>query len=80
MPFSVGDLVTMPALPPWADSLPAESQAVFRFCVGREYRISEITSDGLVILDVSNDVDVNFGGFMNDLRIEPEFIRAVDAS
>jgi hypothetical protein len=35
---------------------------------------TEITSDGELVLDVSADVDAVFGGYMNDIRLEPEYV------
>jgi hypothetical protein len=26
------------------------------------------------VLDVSTDIDASFGGFMNDIRVEPEYV------
>jgi len=61
-------------LPPWVAQLPGESQRVFEFCVGRAFPIAGIDQHGLLVLDVSQDVDPRFGGFMNDIRVEPEFV------
>jgi hypothetical protein len=69
-----GDRVLLVTLPEWVDKLPPESQAVFRFCVGRIYRVSEISPEGEIVLDVSTDVDARFGGVMNDIRVEPEYV------
>lgn len=66
----VGDLVVMVELPGWVSTLPRESQAVFRFCRGREYRVVEIDSQGKFVLDVSGDVDQRFGGSFNDIRLD----------
>ena len=70
-----GDLVRLEFLPTWVSGLPEESQRVFRYCVGRTYRVEEIDKDGLLVLDVSHDIDARFGGFMNDIRVEPEFVK-----
>jgi hypothetical protein len=35
--------------------------------LGRTYRIAEIDERGLFVLDVSADIDHQFGGFMNDI-------------
>ena len=58
--------------------LPSESRRVFEFCFGRAYRIEEIDAQGLFVLDVSADVDERFGGFMNDIRLEAEFLDVLD--
>ena len=72
--FRPGDWVTLIILPSWVDRLPPESQAVFRFCVGRAYRVDDITPDGELVLDVSSDIDPLFGGYANDIRVEPEYV------
>ena len=72
-----GDLVRLETLPPWVLDLPEESQRVFRVCVGHTYRVEEIDKDGLLVLDVSQEIDARFGGFMNDIRVEPEFVKLV---
>jgi len=38
---------------------------VFAFCVGRTFRVSEIDRAGLLVLDVSAEVDRRFGGYGN---------------
>ena len=72
--IQVGDTVIFRVLPPWVDGLPEESRRIFNFCFGRAYRVAEIDSNGLVVLDISKDVDHRFGGFMNDLRVEAEYL------
>lgn len=42
------------------------------------YRIEEIDSRGLFVLDVSADIDDRFGGRMNDIRLEAEFLEEVE--
>jgi hypothetical protein len=42
----VGDWVILATLPPWVSQLPAESQRVFEFCIGRRCRVDEITAAG----------------------------------
>jgi hypothetical protein len=60
-------------------TLPAESQRVFAFCVGRRYRVDKIDEHGHLVLDVSVDVDARFGGCMNDIRVEPEYVAPAEA-
>ena len=72
-----GDLVKFEILPDWVSKLPDESQRVFRHCLGRTYTVYEIDQNGLLVLDVSKDIDKLFGGFMNDIRAEPEFVTRV---
>ncbi|MDB6033772.1 MAG: hypothetical protein JWM16_4110 [Verrucomicrobiales bacterium] len=57
--------------------MPEESRQVFEFCLGRMYRVEEIDDDGVFVLDVSADIDERFGGFMNDIRLEAEFLEEV---
>jgi hypothetical protein len=65
-------------LPPWVSKLPVESQRVFEFCLGRRYRVEEIDEHGHLVLDVSADIDERFGGFMNDIRVEPEYVELTE--
>jgi hypothetical protein len=73
--FNPGEMVTLVELPPWVGKLPIESRRVYEHCVGRTYRIDEIDSNGLLVLDV-REVDALFGGFMNDIRVEPRYVRS----
>lgn len=73
-----GNWVRLKTLPPWVDLLPQESQEIFRFCVGRTYRVDEIDENGLIVLDVSGDVDTRFGGYGNDIRVEEMYLDVVD--
>jgi hypothetical protein len=73
--YSIGDVVVMPSLPEWVERLEPESRRVFEYCVGRPYRIVEIDDNGHLVLDVSPDVDALLGGYMNDIRVEPELVR-----
>lgn len=72
-----GTWVVFETVPAWVVTLPEESQRVFRFCLGRTYRVDEIDKNGRMILDVSGDIDHRFGGFMNDIRLEPQNLREV---
>jgi hypothetical protein len=69
-----GDWVTFKLMPKWVSQLPMGSQEVFRLCIGKTYRVDEITKEGLLVLDVSTDADRKFGGFMNDIRVEPMYV------
>lgn len=73
-----GDYVRIDTLPPAIERLPEESLRVFQFCLGRVYRVDEIDAHGCLVLDVSEDIDKQFGGYMNDVRIEPRFVTRVD--
>jgi len=72
-----GNTVRFAKMPEWVAQLPDESRRVFELCFGRTYRIREIDGQGLFVLDVSADVDHRFGGFMNDIRLEAEFLEEV---
>ena len=69
-----GAHVTFVTMPPYVATLPEESQRVFHFCLGRTYPVAEIDQWGQVVLDVSADIDHRFGGYMNDIRLEPEYL------
>jgi len=72
-----GSTVRFAKMPEWVTQLPDESRRVFEFCFGRTYRIEEVDGQGLFVLDVSADTDERFGGFMNDIRLEAEFLEEV---
>ena len=72
-----GSVVRFSKMPEWVAGLPDESRRVFEFCFGRIYRIEEIDTQGLLVLDVGADVDGRFGGFNNDLRLEAEFLEEI---
>ena len=72
-----GSRVRFAKMPEWAAKLPDQSRNVFEFCLGRTYRVEEVDSQGLFVLDVSGDIDGRFGGFMNDIRLEAEFLEEV---
>lgn len=75
--IQAGSTVRFARMPDWVAQLPDESRRVFEFCLGRTYRIAGIDSQGLLVLDVSVDIDPLFGGFMNDIRLEEEFLEEV---
>ena len=75
--IQAGSIVRFAKMPEWVAQLPEESQRVFKFCLGRTYRIEEIDPQGFYVLDVHADVDQRFGGFMNDIRLEAEFLEEV---
>src|SRR5690606_31745047 len=55
--FRVGDRVRFAVLPEWAARLDDEARRIVEFCVGRTYIVEDITPEGLLVLDVSGDVD-----------------------
>lgn len=73
--MKVGDIVVFAEMPSWVDTMPDESKRVFHACLGKSFRISEIDRNGLFVLDVSHAVDARFGGFMNDIRLEAEYLK-----
>jgi hypothetical protein len=63
-------MVRFGKMPEWVAQLHDESGRVFEFCLGRAYRINEIDSQGLFVLDVSDaDLDHRFAGArpLNDI-------------
>jgi len=78
--IGVGDTVRVAKMPSWVSTLPKESRRVLRHCHGKVYRVDDITDQGLLVLDVSDDVDAVFGGFMNDIRLEPEYVELAERS
>ena len=78
--IKTGDTVIFKILPPWVETMPERSRQVFKFCLGRTYRVSEIDSNGLLVLEVGKDIDHRFGGFMNDIRLEAEFVEKAGIS
>ena len=68
-----GDWVVLATLPPWVSKLPPDTRQVFDFCLGRRYRVEGIVG-GHLVLDVSPDIDARFGGFRNDIRVEPFYV------
>ena len=75
--IQAGSTVRFVKMPGWVAKLPDESRRVFEFCLGRVYRIREIDERGLFVLDVSSDIDQQFGGFQNDVRLEAEFLEEI---
>lgn len=78
MKIKAGDVVKLETLPVWVKDLPAESQVAFHHCLGGSYRVSEIDSNGLLVLDVHRDLDPLLGTCWNDLRVEPEYVRKIE--
>lgn len=70
----VGDEVVLKHLPPWISKLPKESKDIMNYCVGRSFRVEEIDENNLLVLDISHEVDKKFGGYMNDIRVESEYV------
>ncbi|MGZ4971384.1 MAG: hypothetical protein ACXWDN_01385 [Limisphaerales bacterium] len=64
-------------MPDWVAGMPEDNRRVFEFCLGRTYRVEDIDTQGLYVLDVSADIDHRFGGFMNDIRLEAEFLEEI---
>lgn len=64
-------------IPKWAKSLSAESQLAFKICLHKIYPITGITPEGLLVLDVSADVDTALGSKFNDIRVESKYVAPV---
>ena len=75
-----GDSVVLATLPPWVRTLPQESRDVIAFCVGRTFPVVPIDANGLLELDVSAEVDQRFGGYMNTIYVEQEFVELNEAA
>jgi hypothetical protein len=75
MNYKIGDRVTLIRIPDGIESLPEETRKAFAICLNRSYQIIEIDNNGLLVLDVSKDVDSVVGGKYNDLRIESECVK-----
>lgn len=78
MDHKEGDFVILVKIPDGVERLPAETQRAFQLCLKKSYRIVEITDDGLLVLDVSRDVDPVIGGKYNDLRVEADCVQSTD--
>ncbi len=76
--IKTGDHVKFLTMPLGIETLTEESLHVFRFCLDRVYRVAEIDSGGLLVLNVSADIDHRFGGFVNDILVEPECVTKVE--
>lgn len=74
MKYKIGDKVTLAKIPKWAKTLPADTRLAFKICLHKSYAVIEITPDGLLVLDVSADVDPVLGGKFNDIRVEPKYV------
>lgn len=75
MDYKVGDKVVLVTVPKGIDGMPLETKRAFELCLNRAYDISDITEEGLIVLDVSKDVDPILGGRFNDLRVEEYCVR-----
>lgn len=71
--MKIGDKVRLVKLPTWLHQLPVLSQNIFHHCL---YGVFDITAieEGVLVLDVSWLVDNKFGGWRNDIRVEPEYV------
>jgi hypothetical protein len=69
-----GSLVRLIRIPDGIDDLPEETQAVFRHCLGKTFRVVSV-DQGLLVLDVGAEIDRRFGGFGSDIRVEPGCVR-----
>jgi hypothetical protein len=74
MRFAVGDRVRLARRPAWTDQMPLRTQQVIDHCIGKTFRIDELAPGDLYVLDVSDEIDARFGGYLNDLRIEAAYL------
>lgn len=77
MNYKVGDRVTLAKMPKWVKALPEETRLAFITCLHKSYPVTEITQDGLLVLDVSRDVDPLLGSKFNDIRVESKYVEPV---
>ncbi len=70
----VGSRVELIGLPDDVPTMPEESRVVFEYCLGRSYLVAEVDPHGLVVLDVSSDVDEKFGTIGNEIHVEAELL------
>ena len=64
--IQAGTTVRFTKMPEWVEA-----------CYGQSYRVSEIDGQGLFVLDVSAQIDPRFGGILNDIRLEGEFLHEI---
>lgn len=74
MKYKIGDRVVLAKIPEWVQTLPAESRLAFKVCLYKAYSIVEIDPNGLLVLDVSSDVDPVLGSKFNDIRVESKYV------
>lgn len=77
MAFAVGDWVRLIRRPAWAEGMQLQVQQVIDACVGGAFRIDDVApgpQGELYVLLLGEDIDARFGGFMNDLRVEAEYL------
>ena len=75
MTMKVGDTVIFAKMPSWVTKMPEDSRRVFETCLGKSFTISEIDRNGLFVLDIGKEVDTQFGGLMNDIRLEAKYLK-----
>lgn len=74
MRYRIGDRVKFVKMPKWVKALPEESRLAFALCLHKSYPVVEITEEGLLVLDVSADVDPVLRSKFNDIRIESKYV------
>ena len=75
IPF--GATILVRELPPELGTWPAETQAAFRFALGKRFQVSGHGRYGHLELELGPACDAQIGGFMNSIWIEPEFVAVV---
>jgi hypothetical protein len=74
---AVGDRVKLVAFPSWAARLPEESQAVFRLCVGKTFRVREIDEHGHLELWTLEGKDTSQMARADILLVDQEDVEVV---
>ena len=69
-----GDWVILKTLPSWIDDVPKETQDLLRFCLVRRLKVEKVDQNGCLVLLVGKEADNRFGGTMNDIRIEEQYV------
>lgn len=77
--LSVGDRVRLIAVPPDFETMPEETQQVFRLSPGRVFRIEGFGPYGHAELEVGSEIDAIVGGFMNSIWVEHECLEWVSS-
>lgn len=72
--YDIGDTVRLVKIPGWVESLPPESKNAFRACMNRACRVTDITTDGHLVLDVDEGRGLLLGRNFRDIRVEPKYV------
>ena len=75
--FRVGDRVRLNTLPPNIETMPHETQQVFKLSIGKVFKVEGFGRYGHVELQVGPEIDAMVSGFMNTIWVEPECLELV---